>query len=117
MAKSAMIRARTEPDVKEKAEKIIHSMGLNPTAVITMLYRQIIRLRALPFQPNATTLAAMHDAELGRDLVRADSVDDLIGQLDDDEGRENGSPTSRYKTVQEGSKAAGKPRLGHRASR
>ena len=117
MAKSAMIRARAEPEVKEKAEKIIHSMGLTPTAVITMLYRQIIRLRALPFQPSATTLAAMRDAELGRDLIRADSVADLIGFLDDGETPENGTPAGRDKTVQEGSKADRKSRVGHRASR
>jgi len=117
MSKTAMIRARTEPEVKEKAEAIIHAMGLSPTAVITMLYRQIIRLRGLPFQPNATTLAAMRDAELGRDLIRADSVDELIGLLADDEEPENGSQAGGHKTVQKGSKAVGKARVGHSASR
>ena len=117
MAKTAMIRARTEPDVKEKAESIIHELGLNPTAVITMLYRQIIRLRGLPFEPNATTLAAMRAAESDQDLVRAGSVDELMALLADDEGPEDGTPTGRNEAVQERRKAHPKPRMGHGASR
>ena len=81
MAKTAMIRARTEPEVKRKAEKVIRALGLSPTAAITMFYHQIIRLRGLPFQPNAVTLAAMRDAERGENLVRADSVEDFFAEL------------------------------------
>lgn len=81
MPKSATIRARAEPEVKEAAEAIIHELGLSPTTVITMLYRQIIRLRGLPFQPNAATLAAMRETARGENLVRADSVNALMRKL------------------------------------
>ncbi len=91
MAKTAMIRARTEPEVKKNAEKIIRAFGLTPTAAITMFYRQIIRLGGLPFQPNAATLAAMRDAERGENLVRAESVKDFFTELSTDRGRNPGA--------------------------
>lgn len=71
---------------------VIRELGLTPSAVITMLYRAIIRRRALPFEPNATTLAAVQDAELGRDLIRAESMDEIMVLLaEPDEGSGNGA--------------------------
>jgi DNA-damage-inducible protein J len=64
--KSAIIRARTEAEVKEKAEAILAELGMNSSQVINMLYRQIIYQKGLPFEvslPNATTLAAIHEEE------------------------------------------------------
>ena len=117
MAKSATIRARTEPEVKRKAEAIIRELGLSPSAVITMLYRAIIRRRALPFELNATTLAAMQDADRGTNLIEAESIDDLIVQLDEpDEESVNGARAQRDQTVHDRQTAGRKARLGHRTS-
>jgi DNA-damage-inducible protein J len=117
MAKSATIRARTEPDVKEKAEAVIRELGLNPSTVITMLYRAIIRRRALPFEPNATTLGAMHDAEHGTNLIEAESIDGLITLLDEpDEEPVNGAQARRNQAVQDRQTASGKARVEHRSS-
>ncbi len=85
MAKSAMIRARTEPAVKRRAEAVIRALGLTPTAAITMFYRQIIRLRGLPFEPNTTTLTAMRETARGENLIRANSMDDLLDEIRPDE--------------------------------
>ncbi len=88
MAKTEMIRARVEPALKEEAEEILTRLGLTPTAAITMLYKQIVLQRALPFEvalPNATTLHAMQDAEEGRDLISADNLDSLLAALDQDD--------------------------------
>lgn len=49
MAKTAMIRARAEPDLKMAAEDILADLGLTPTQAITLLYREIVRARGLPF--------------------------------------------------------------------
>jgi DNA-damage-inducible protein J len=117
MAKSATIRARTEPDVKVKAEAVMHELGLNPSAVITMLYKAIIRLRRLPFEPNATTLAALEDARLGRDLIRAESMDDLFVLLEEpDEQPGNGDKVRHDQAVRKRFQARGKTRARHRAS-
>ena len=40
MSKTAMVRARLEPDLKDYAEGIFHRLGLNATQAITMFYRQ-----------------------------------------------------------------------------
>lgn len=117
MAKTAMIRARTEPEVKKKAEAIIGEMGLSVTAVITMLYRAIIRHGGLPFEPNAATLAAMRDAEEGTDLIRAESMDELIVLLaEPDEEPGNGAKVRHDQAVQDRSTSRRKARVGHRTS-
>jgi DNA-damage-inducible protein J len=81
-----MVRARVEPDLKERAEAMLDQMGLSATTAITLFYRQIIQRRALPFDvrvPNATTQRAMRAARSGLGVVPADSVDDLVAKLDD----------------------------------
>ena len=49
MLKSAMIRARIEPDLKTKAEKLLMRLGINPTEAITLFYHQVLLQRGLPF--------------------------------------------------------------------
>lgn len=88
MSKSAMVRARVEPQLKERAEAMLDAMGLSATTAITLFYRQIIQRRALPFEvrvPNAATRRAMQAARSGRGVVSADSMDDLVAKLDDGE--------------------------------
>jgi DNA-damage-inducible protein J len=50
MAKSEMIRARVEPELKRRAETILTRLGVTPTAAITMLYTQVVLKRGLPFE-------------------------------------------------------------------
>jgi len=69
MEKAAMIRARTEPDLKAKAEAIFEKLGLNPTGAINLFYRQVLLYKGLPFEvriPNATTRKAMADVKAGK---------------------------------------------------
>lgn len=83
--KSAFIRARTEPDLKENAEAILEGLGLTATSVINMLYKQIVMRRAVPFEiaePNATTKRAMRDARSGRGVKRHVSPDALFADLE-----------------------------------
>ena len=48
-AKSANLYARIEPDVKEKAESILSTLGI-PASSANMFYKQIILQRGLPFE-------------------------------------------------------------------
>lgn len=50
MQKSAMIRARIEPELKNKAEKLLERLGLNATEAITLFYRQLLLQDGLPFE-------------------------------------------------------------------
>ena len=77
MAKSEMIRARVEPELKHKAESVLQSLGMTPTEAITLFYKQITLYRGLPFPvriPNAATRKALRDARAGREVERLDSV-------------------------------------------
>ena len=49
MSKSATVRARLKPELKEKAEKVLKRLGLNTTQAITLFYRQIEMNNGLPF--------------------------------------------------------------------
>jgi DNA-damage-inducible protein J len=90
MAKSAMIRARVEPELKELAEEVLKEIGLSPTIAITLFYRLIVNHRCFPYHlhiPNAETRRAIRDARAGRGLIKADSIDELIKLLDAPEPR------------------------------
>jgi len=66
--KSAMVRARIEPELKITAEKYFEILGLSTTQAITLFFKQVELRRGLPFEisiPNAETLAAMKEIEDG----------------------------------------------------
>jgi DNA-damage-inducible protein J len=84
MGKSAFIRARVEPDLKEEVIDILQTLGLSLTEAITLFFKMIKLNRGLPFEvkiPNEETLAAMEDARLERNLEEWDSVDAFLESL------------------------------------
>ena len=84
MAKTAMVRARIQPKLKRKAERILHRMGLNATQAITLFYRQVELRKGLPFQvviPNATTLKTFEETDAGQDLVVCRNAEDMFKKL------------------------------------
>ena len=99
MAKTAMIRARVEPQLKDLAEEVLEELGLSPTTAITLFYRLIVNHRCFPYHlhlPNAETRRAIRDARAGRGLIKADSIDELIKLLDAPEPRRK-KPLARRK--------------------
>ncbi len=69
MAKSAMIRARTEPALKAAADKIFQKLGLSSSEAINLFFKQVTLRKGIPFEimiPNKATLKAMKDAEEGK---------------------------------------------------
>lgn len=84
-SKKAMIRARTRPMLKAKAEATFRKLGLSPSTAINLFYHQVVLHRGLPFEvalPNRATRRAMRDAATGQGLVRAATVEELTGKLD-----------------------------------
>ena len=84
MGKSAFIRARVEPELKEDVLDILKTLGLSLTEAITLFFKMIKLNRGLPFEvkiPNEETLAAMEDARLERNLEEWDSVDAFLESL------------------------------------
>ena len=86
MAKTEMIRARVEPELKQDAEDVFSTLGLSPTEAITLFYKQVTLQNGLPFEvriPNAETLEAMRQVREQDGLIKYDSADDLMAELND----------------------------------
>ena len=84
MSKTAMVRARVEPDLKDHAESVFHRLGLNATQAITMFYRQVELRKGLPFDvvvPTGTTRRTFEASEAGRDLVVWEDADDMFRKV------------------------------------
>ncbi len=80
MAKSAMIRARIEPELKEAAETILSELGLSITDAIALFYRQVKLVKGLPFDvkiPNKTTLDTFKKTDNGKELNAYKGIDDF----------------------------------------
>ena len=84
MIKTAMVRARIEPELKSQAESVFHRLGLNATQAITIFYKQVGLRDGLPFNvvvPTATTRRTLEASEVGRDLVVCKDADDMFRKL------------------------------------
>lgn len=84
MAKTAMIRARVEPELKQEAEKVFTTLGLSPTEAITLFYKQTALYNGLPFAlriPNDETLAAIRQVESGNGLSTYTNVEEMRADL------------------------------------
>lgn len=83
--KTAAVHTRIQPEIKERAESILHRLGLSPTEAIRMFYTQITLRNGLPFDvsiPNEETEKALSDSRSGRNLERFESVDKLFESWD-----------------------------------
>ena len=84
MSKTAMVRARVEPNLKDHAESVFRRLGLNATQAITMFYKQVELREGLPFDvvvPTATTKRTLEASEAGRGLVVCEDADDMFQKL------------------------------------
>jgi DNA-damage-inducible protein J len=82
--KTAQVRARIDPAVKEQAERILEELGLNPSAAISSFYSQIVLRRGLPFLlevPNEVTITAIEEARTGHDQIEAADLKELLAKL------------------------------------
>lgn len=79
--KTAAVHSRIEPEIKKKAESILHRLGVSPTEAIRMFFTQITLRNGLPFSielPNEETEEALNDSRNGRNLERFENVDGLV---------------------------------------
>jgi DNA-damage-inducible protein J len=85
MNRTATIRARVEPGLKDDVEKLLQRLGVTTTEAITMFYSQIRLRRGLPFPvevPNVTTRKTFEATDRGKDLNTFDSLDKMFEALD-----------------------------------
>jgi DNA-damage-inducible protein J len=84
MARTAMINARTEMELKTEVEGILKTLGMSTTEAINIFFKQVKLRRGLPFPveiPNEETMITFRDSEAGKGLVECKNVDDLFKKL------------------------------------
>ncbi len=84
MSKTATIRARIQPELKDKAEYVFRRLGLSTTQAITLFYKQVELRGGLPFEvaiPNKTTRRTFANTDAGRDLIVCEDTDDIFRKL------------------------------------
>ena len=85
MAKTAMIRARTEPNLKEEVENILNKLGMTSTEAINLFYRQVKLRKGLPFDvkiPNKATLETFKKTDEGKELNTYVDIDDFLKKME-----------------------------------
>ena len=82
--KSAMIRARVDPALKNEVEGILSQLGLSTTEAINLFYYQVKLNKGLPFAvriPNKTTMRTLKDTDSSRGMVCCHDAQDLFDKL------------------------------------
>ncbi len=88
MAKTEVVRARIDAQVKEEASRVLEQMGITPSDGIRMFLTSAARKKELPFhpfgffEPNAETVAAMEELERGESIATFEAVEDMMKHLD-----------------------------------
>lgn len=84
-ARSSLIRARIEPELKHEAEIVLHKLGITPPQAIKMLYKRTARDHESPLElkvPNKKTRIPLEETETGISLNKSKTVDDLFDDLE-----------------------------------
>ena len=84
MNKSAMIRARVDPNLKDEVENVFEQLGLSATQAITLFYQQVKLNHGLPFDariPNAVMQRTFAETDAGENIVPCDSAQDMFARL------------------------------------
>ena len=84
------LNIRTDKEIKEAAEKIYSSLGLNMTTAINMFLRASIRESGIPFElkldvPNDETIQAIEEGRMiakDTNVKSYDNMDDLRKALE-----------------------------------
>ena len=82
--KTATVRARIQPKLKEEAEAVFQRLGLSTTQAITLFYKQVQLREGLPFEiafPTPGTKRTFESTDAGHGLIVCEDADDLFEKL------------------------------------
>lgn len=87
--KTADVRIRLEPGLKEEATRVLAANGLTISDAMRLFLRKVVAVKGLPFEvrmPNETTLEALAESgAMKQDKARFGSASELFDELE--EGR------------------------------
>ena len=83
---NVVVRARINPEIKEKASEYLASIGLTISDLIRITITKTANKQALPFDeiPNKETELALKESERGVGVHKAKDIDDLFSQIEND---------------------------------
>jgi len=84
MSKTAMIRVRTEPELKQEVEKIFKDLGITASEAINIFYKQVQLQKGIPFSiniPNETTLKTFKKTDAGEEIIKCKDAADMFRKL------------------------------------
>ena len=84
MLKTATIRARLSPTLKEEVEETLSSLGLTVSDAIQLMFHQIQLRKGLPFDvviPNDLTTKVLRSSKKGKSVEKFSSKKDLYADL------------------------------------
>ena len=85
MAKTAIIQARIDPDVKSNAQNILSQLNITMSEAISIFLTQVSLNRGIPFEikiPTDLTSETLLKSERGEELHKVTSVDELFQELE-----------------------------------
>ena len=85
MAKTATIQTRVDPEIKQRAQKILNTLNISMSEAISMYLSQITLHEGIPFEikiPNRITAQTLKKSEDGKELHKVSTVDELFQELD-----------------------------------
>jgi len=95
MSKTDVVRARIEPDTKNKAEEILKRLGVSHSTFINMSYRAVVETGGIPLSlniPNAETRKVLEEARdpaVRAGYAKFDSVEDLMADLHEESDKKD----------------------------
>ena len=84
MAKTGIIRARTELSLKEEVEKIFEQLGLTASTAINLFYQQVKLAKGLPFEikiPKKSTFRTFKRTDSRKGIVKCKDADEMFESL------------------------------------
>lgn len=84
MIKTASVRVRIRPDLKERVERIFHKTGISATQAITLFYKQVELRRGIPFDiviPTKITRHTFNATDAGKDVILCENMEDMFKRL------------------------------------
>ncbi len=84
MAKTEVVRARINPELKRNVEVLLSKLGLTTTQAITLFFQQMELRNGLPFPvelPNEETFDVFEKTDRGEELVECEDANDMFRKL------------------------------------
>ena len=81
MAKTEIVEARINPELKRNVEALLSKLGLTTTQAITLFFQQMELCNGLPFPvelPNKETRDVFEKTDRGEELVECEDADDMF---------------------------------------